>query len=121
MTVYLDLESLLALADELGVQQVRDVGLLSAAANRPQTTLYGDEAYPSIHEKAAVLLESIVRNHPLVDGNKRLGWLAVVVFYGLNSLSLDAPEDPAYDLVIGVATGQRDYQSVAEALSAWIG
>jgi death on curing protein len=75
---------------------------------------------PPIHEKAAVLLESIVRNHPLVDGNKRLGWLAVVVFDGLNSLSLDAPEDPANDLVIGGATGQMDYQSVAEALSAWV-
>ncbi|EMY34205.1 hypothetical protein D477_010961 [Arthrobacter crystallopoietes BAB-32] len=117
--VYLDLESLLALAEELAVPHVRDVGLLSAAANRPQTTLYGEDTYPSMHEKAAVLLESIVRNHQLVDGNKRLAWLAVVVFYGLNSMVIDAPEDPAYDLVIAVATGQVDYKHAAAVLAGW--
>jgi death on curing protein len=119
VTVFLDLEDLLVLTEELGVPQVRDPGLLEAAAQRPRTTLYGNEAYPDINEKAAVLLESIVRNHPLVDGNKRLGWLAMVVFYGLNGIELDAPDDPAYDLVIDVATGTTSYSAAAARLAEW--
>ncbi|CAN5609300.1 hypothetical protein BH10ACT9_BH10ACT9_58690 [soil metagenome] len=81
--------------------------------------MFGAETYSSIHEKSAVLLESIVRNHPLVDGNKRLGWLATFVFYGLNGYHLDAPDDDAYDLVIAVASGQMDYRVVAEWMKLW--
>ena len=106
MTNYLQLEDLLALIDELAVGPVRDLGLLDSAAHRPQTSLFGDDAYPDLHTKAAVLLESLTRNHALADGNKRLAWVAVVVSYGLNGLIVRAPEDPAYDLVIGVATGE---------------
>lgn len=58
--------------------------------------------------------------HPLVDGNKRLGWLAVVVFYGLNGIALDAPDDEAYDLVIAMASGESDYRSAASRLAAWL-
>ena len=122
MTVeYLTLEDLLQLASDLGDQVVRDLGLLEAAAQRPQTTLYGQEAYPGIPEKAAVLLESLTRNHALVDGNKRIGWLAVVVFLDLNGLTLDAPDDDAYDLVIAVSTGALNYSVVARRVEEWIG
>ncbi|HEY4153166.1 MAG TPA: type II toxin-antitoxin system death-on-curing family toxin [Pseudolysinimonas sp.] len=121
MTIeYLRLEDLLQLADDLGGLIVRDLGLLEAAAQRPQTTLYGHEAYPIIPEKAAVLLESLTRNHALVDGNKRIGWLAAVVFLDLNGLALDAPDDDAYDLVIAVSTGALDYATVAVTLQGWI-
>lgn len=121
MTVeYLHLEDLLQLASDLGDLVVRDLGLLEAAALRPQTTLYGQEAYPGIPEKAAVLLESLTRNHALIDGNKRIGWLAVVVFLDLNALTLDAPDDDAYDLVISVSTGALDYSEVARRLEPWI-
>ena len=116
---YLTLDDLLALSADLRVPGVRDLGLLDAAAHRPQSSLMGQDAYPSLHEKAAVLLESIVRNHPLIDGNKRLGWMAVFVFYGLNGFDLDAPEDEAYDLVIATSTGTVPYQSVAERLAKW--
>jgi death on curing protein len=116
---YLTLEDLLALADDLGVPKVRDLGLLDSAAHRPQSSLMGQDAYGGVHEKAAVLLESIVRNDPLVDGNKRLGWMAVFVFYGLNGLDLDGPEDDAYDLVIALATGQVGYAEAAERLGSW--
>ena len=119
MIHYLSLEDLLVLAGDLGVGPLRDLGLLDSAAHRPQTELIGHEAYPSLDEKAAVLLESIVTNHPLVDGNKRLGWLSVVVFYGLNGEALEAPDDDAYDLVIAVASGQLRYAEAAERLSAW--
>ncbi|PWW65422.1 type II toxin-antitoxin system death-on-curing family toxin [Actinokineospora spheciospongiae] len=121
MTIeYLTLDDLLALAADLGVSHVRDVGLLDAAAHRPQSSLMGQDAYPSLDGKAAVLLESIVRNPPLVDGNKRLGWMAVFVFYGLNGVDLEAPEDDAYDLVIAMATGALVYEEAARRLSKWI-
>lgn len=120
MTVeYLGLEDLLALADDLGVPKVRDLGLLDAAAHRPRSSLMGHDAYPTLHEKAAVLLESIARNHPLVDGNKRLAWLALFVFCGLNGVELNAPEDDAFDVVIDVATGRVGYAEVAVRLAAW--
>ena len=119
MTHYLQTEDLLLLADDLGVGPVRDLGLLSSSAARPQANLYGVEAYPSLDSKAAALLDSIVRNHPLIDGNKRLGWLATVVFYGLNEVSIDAPDDPAYDLVIELASGHLDIPTTAARLAAW--
>nr|WP_202506694.1 type II toxin-antitoxin system death-on-curing family toxin [Amycolatopsis rubida] len=115
------LDDLLLLSADLRVPGIRDLGLLDAAAHRPQSSLMGQDAYPDLHEKAAVLLESIVRNHPLVDGNKRLGWMSVYVFYGLNGFDLDAPEDEAYDLVIATATGTLPYQSVAARLAEWAG
>jgi death-on-curing protein len=118
-TAYLTTDDLLVLVEELGGLQVRDFGLLDSAAHRPQATAFGDDAYPDLNTKAAVLLESIVRNHPLVDGNKRLSWVAVVVFYGLNGVVLRAPEDPAYDRVVGVAEGRLDYAEVATQLASW--
>lgn len=117
---YLTLDDLLALADDLGVGKVRDLGLLDSAAHRPKSSLMGQDAYPTLHEKAAVLLESVVRNHPLIDGNKRLGWMAAFVFYGLNGFDLDAPEDDAYDLVIAVTTGSAGYAGAAERLANWV-
>jgi death-on-curing protein len=120
VTVYLELEDLLALVDEIAVGPVRDIGLLDAAAHRPQTSLFGEDAYPDDNVKAAVLLESLTRNQPLVDGHKRLGWVAVAVFYRLNGMRIEAPEDDAYDLVIGVATGQLSYPDAAQLLSTWV-
>ena len=120
MTIYLTGEDLDDLVDLLHVGPVRDYGLLEAAAQRPSSTWTGEEIYPDLHTKAAVLLESIVRNHPLADGNKRLGWLAAVVFYGLNDHELDASDDPAYDLVIAVAAGHLPYADVAAALRPWV-
>lgn len=119
MTTYLSLEDLLALCEALGGLQVRDLGLLDSAAHRPTSVLFGAEVYPDLDTKAAVLLESIVRNHPLLDGNKRLGWVAVVVFYGLNDRNVDAPDDPVYDLVIAVAEGRLAYPEIATTLGSW--
>lgn len=119
MTRYLTVEDLLALAGDLGVGPLRDLGLLDSAAHRPAAVLYGHEAYPEVDTKAAVLLESIIGNDPLVDGNKRLGWLAVVVFYGLNGKVLEAPDDEAYELVVAVASGAVGFDACAERLAAW--
>jgi death-on-curing protein len=118
--IYLDLEDLLHVAQRtLGDVQMRDLGLLESAATRPRTTAFGDDAYPSIHDKAASLLHSIARNHPLVDGNKRLALAATIAFYGVNGLRLTLSNDEAYDLVMAVAAGQLDdVEPIAERLRA---
>lgn len=119
MIEYLTLEDVLSLVEDLGVGPVRDIGLLDSAVHRPPVSVFGREAYPGLDNKAAVLLESLVGNHALVDGNKRLGWLSLVVFYALNDIDLDAPDDKAYDLVIAVASGTTTYQEVSAHLTSW--
>lgn len=119
MTVLLTIEDLLSLVEDLEVGPVRDVGLLDSAAHRPGAVLYGHEVYPDLDCKAAALLDSLGGNHALVDGNKRLGWLAVVVFYGLNDIDLDAPDDPAYELVMSVARRGAPVDEIAATLARW--
>lgn len=119
MTAYLTLEDVLALIHDLRVGPIRDIGLLDSAVHRPQVSVFGQDAYTGIDDKAAVLLESLVRNDALVDGNKRIGWLATAVFYGLNDLTLEAPDDDAYDLVIAIASGATTYQQTATVLGTW--
>ena len=119
MIEYLTLEDILTLIDDLRVGPIRDVGLLDSAVHRPQATVFGVDAYPEIDQKAAVLLESLVRNHALMDGNKRIGWLATVVFYGLNGIELEAPDDDAYDLVIAVASSAMPNEEAAAQLARW--
>lgn len=107
--IFLDLEDLLHIAGRiLPAFEVRDVGLLEASTALPLATAFGEDAYPSIHHKASALLHSIVRNHALVDGNERLGLAAVISFYGLNGWRLTLTNEEAYDLVMGVASGQLD-------------
>jgi death-on-curing protein len=119
LTALLTVEDLLSLVEDLGVGPVRDVGLLDSASHRPGAVLYGHEAYADLDRKAAALLDSLVGNHALVDGNKRLGWLAVVVFYGLNDVDLDAPDDPAYELVMCVARRELSVDEIAATLARW--
>lgn len=108
--IYLQLDDLLHVARRvLGEEpDVRDHGLLESALGRPQATAFGEDAYPSIHEKAAALLHSLARNHALVDGNKRLALAATIAFYGMNDMRLTFSNDEAYDLVIAVAEGRLD-------------
>jgi death on curing protein len=116
----LTVEDLLLIAETIGTTAVRDVGLLDAAAHRPQATAFGEDAYPTVHEKAAALLEAVVRNHALVDGNKRLGWAAAVVFYDLNGFDLDPPGvDDVVELVVAVAAGQLELAKLSERLMGW--
>jgi death on curing protein len=118
---HLTVEDLLSIADEvLGAAAITDVGLLGAAAHRPQASVFGQDAYPSIHEKAAALLDAVVRHRALVDGNKRLGWAATVVFYDLNGLDLDPPSvDAAVELVVAVAAGHMELAKLSERLASW--
>jgi death on curing protein len=117
---HLTVEDLLLIAETIGAAAVRDVGLLDAAAHRPRATAFGQDAYPTVHLKAAALLDAVVRNHALVDGNKRLGWSSVVVFYDLNGFDLDPPGvDEAVELVVSVAAGHLDLEKLSEQLAAW--
>ncbi|GAA3656734.1 type II toxin-antitoxin system death-on-curing family toxin [Nocardioides ginsengisoli] len=116
MVEFLDLEDLLALTDDLRAGPVRDAGLLEASVARPRTTLFGDDAYPGLVLKAAALLHSICRNHALVDGNKRLAWLATDVFLRINDVVVELPDDQAFDLVMGVADGTLDVPDIADVL-----
>lgn len=108
--IYLDLDDLLHVARRVVGDHVavRDIGLLEAASARPRASAFGADAYPTLPDKAAALLHSLVRNHALIDGNKRLGLASVLAFLGLNGWRLTLTNDQAYDLVVAVATGQLD-------------
>jgi death on curing protein len=118
---YLTVEDLLKIAAELiGSPAVRDIGLLDTAAHRPRAGAFGRDAYPTVHEKAAALLEAVARNHALVDGDKRLAWAAALVFYDLNGFELEASSvDDAVELVVAVATGNLELTKLAERLATW--
>jgi death-on-curing protein len=118
---YLDLEDLIAIAAGLlgDPPPIRDVGLLEAAASRPRASAFGDDAYPTVWTKAAALLQSITKSHPLVDGNKRLGWLATAVFLDLNGVDIVAADnDRVHDLVVGIAGGTGTIEQIADGLAS---
>nr|WP_319455134.1 MULTISPECIES: Fic family protein [unclassified Mycobacterium] len=81
MTHYLSTDDVQAFNERfVGPGQPRDFGLLDSATTRPQATVFGEDAYPTVHEKAAAVLHSLARNHPFIDGNKRTAWAATTVF-----------------------------------------
>lgn len=116
---FLDLDDLMAAAEPaLGRRpEVRDWGLLESALTRPQATVFGEDAYSGIHGKAAALLHSLVTNHALVDGNKRLGTFAMLLFYAMNDYRVTATDDELFDLVVAVASQQLvEVEKIAEQL-----
>ncbi|MFF1721109.1 type II toxin-antitoxin system death-on-curing family toxin [Streptomyces sviceus] len=115
---YLTLPELLNLAKRLGADEVRDYGLLDSALARPQSSVFGQDAYPDGWEKAAALMESLARNHGLVDGNKRIAWYATWVFLHLSGHPLD-PDfdvDEAEQFVLDVCQGRLDVPKIAAHL-----
>lgn len=123
-TEHLDLDDVLALTTRLlgDPPPLRDVGLLGSAVARPQTTVGGQDAYPTIWLKAAALLQSIVNNHALVDGNKRLGWLATAVFLEINDASVaGATDDEVFDLVWAIASARSTIEEIAHHLEMMSG
>jgi death on curing protein len=120
---FLDLDDILELAIALlgDPPPIRDVGLLGSAVARPQTTVFGQDAYPDLRAKAAALLQSIVNNHALIDGNKRLGWLATAVFLEINGIEISrADNNDVYDLVLNIATGTLPIEQIATSLQQLI-
>ncbi|MFD7835941.1 type II toxin-antitoxin system death-on-curing family toxin [Streptomyces sp. NPDC059761] len=120
---YLTVQEALELAELAMAGQsvaVRDLGLLSSAVHRPQSQMFGVEAYTDLFEKAAALLQSLAVNRPLVDGNKRMAWMCTVVFLDFNGTEMvDVDQDESYKLVIEVATGSlEDVAQIARRLRA---
>ncbi len=120
---YLDLDDLVAAAEVAvgGRPEVRDWGLLESALARPKASVFGEDAYPGLNGKAAALLHSVVTNHALVDGNKRLGLMAVLLFYGMNGYDLTATEDERVDLILAIADGRlSEVEKISEHLAQWV-
>ena len=116
---YLDLDDLIELTILLLGEPapIRDIGLLGSAAARPQTSAFGDDAYPDVWTKSAALLQSILKNHSLIDGNKRLGWLNTAVFLELNGHEpSELSNDVVYDLVYSVASGDLAVDEIASLI-----
>ena len=122
--LYLELGDVIAIASRvLGLDvsptlYIVDLGLADSALARPQATFGGQEFYPSVPEKAAALLQALARNHPFVDGNKRIALLTTLQFLNLNGkdLDLDPPEE-AYEVIASTAAGEMSLGKLTE----WIG
>lgn len=113
---YLDFDSVLRIVQSAGLGPVRDAGLVLSSLGRPQATVFGKDAYPTLPLKAAALLQSLAGNHALVDGNKRLAWMAAVVFLDINDQDTGLNEDEGYDLMLEVAAGLSDVEVIAGRL-----
>jgi death on curing protein len=122
VTTYPTTSDLVAIAHAAmgGQALIRDIGLLDSAAHRPLASAFGQEAYPDLHVKAAALLHFILRNHPLVDGNKRLAWVACRTFLELNDFAFTPDADEATEFVLTVAGGADDgLDKMAAVLRGW--
>lgn len=118
---YLSVDDLLEIAaGVLECVEVRDPGLLASAAARPASTVFGSDAYPRFPEKLAALLHSLARNHPLLDGNKRLAWSAARVFCLMNGRDLRIDIDDAEAMMLAVAAGALDVPELAAILERYL-
>ena len=119
---YLTVEEILGMhalevGDDVGL---RDRNLLEAAAERPRQSAFGDDAYPDLASKAAALLDSLVRSHPFVDGNKRIGVLATFVFVELNGHEIEADNDDVVDTVLDLITREIDFFELVNRIRHWM-
>jgi len=115
VTRYVSLEGFVVELEAIGFH-VRDLGLVHSALERPATTLLGNDAYPTIDAKAAAQTESLARNHPFMDGNKRSAWIALNHFLRINGFLLFSTQDEAFEYIQNVATGRFSLDESA----AWI-
>lgn len=119
--IYLSIAQILFMHSRLiaetgGGHGVRDVGLLDSAISRPRATFGGEDLYPHIFDKAAALMESIVQNHPFVDGNKRAGITAAGIFLRRNGYWLTATHQELEEFTMGVAKGELG----SSCISNWL-
>lgn len=104
------------LAEVLGFN-CRDLGLLASAVQRPRTSAFGEDIYPNLELRIAALIDGINRNHPLVEGNKRLSWVCSIAYARINGFDLRASQDDIYDMVVGVAGEKTEVPKTAEWIS----
>lgn len=104
--------------DSVGYQpMVRDHHLLRVAIARPLNGAFGQEAYPTLIDKAAALLHSLAAHHPFIDGNKRTAHRAVILFLELNDITPKWTDDEGYAFILEIAQSQHDVESIAEWLN----
>jgi death on curing protein len=117
-TVYLTLDEVLRvhahqIATYGGSPGIRDVGLLESALAMPETTAFGEDLHPTLHEKAAAYLFHLTKNHPFIDGNKRVGLAVCLTFLALNGVWVQATEDELVGLVLETVSGERSKADIA--------
>lgn len=99
-----------------GKTKVRDIDLLLAAEQRPQASAFGQDAYPTLHEKAAALLHSIARNHPFKDGNKRTATVSAIFFLWVNGRCIQWEPAEALQQIMALAEGHLSLRAFAQWL-----
>jgi death-on-curing protein len=92
-----------------GMHGIRDLGLLESAVSRPRATFRNKDLYPTSFHKAAALMESLVKNHPFIDGNKRMAITSAAIFLQMNGYLLKASHNELVDFAVLVAAGQADF------------
>ena len=101
-----------------GSHGIRDKAALESAISRPFQTFDGNDLYPSVLEKAASLIESILVNHPFIDGNKRTGYTVFRLQLIQNGLDINASQDNKYEFVIDIASGTLKYEGILSWLKS---
>lgn len=99
-----------------GSHGVRDLGALESALKRPFQTFGGEDLYPSPLEKASALLESVLKNHPFIDGNKRTGYVLMRVFLLQHNIDISASQEEKYKFVIQVASSEYNFEEILDWL-----
>lgn len=122
---FLTLEQILLMHEEVvaatgGSQGVRDAGAIESCVAQPQMSFGGAELYPKLSEKAAALGFSLVSNHPFVDGNKRIGWVALKAFLNLNGFTIRAKPNDAEQTILRLAAGELSREEWARWVQAHI-
>jgi death on curing protein len=115
VTRHLTFKDVLRQVDRAGFV-VRDPGLLASAVARPETTVLGEDAYPTIWLKAAALCQSIDNNQALIDGNKRLAWLSMKVLLAINGRRLEATADDGERFMLELVAGHAELAEIADWL-----
>jgi len=115
----IDLEDVLKIHEFLinkfgGSQGFRDLNLLQSAISRPYQTFDQEDLYKNPIEKAAAIIESIIRNHPFIDGNKRTGYVLMRLILMDHGLDIKANYNDKYDFVISIASGNLNYDQIKE-------
>lgn len=95
---------------------VKDAGLLDSALARPQTSVFGEDAYPTLEVKAAAMTHSVIKNNPMVDGNKRTSWFLLNAFLYINGYLLEMSTEEGLEFTLGVATDQLSLEQAAEKI-----
>ena len=115
MTHYLELEDALQQISVAGFY-VKDLGLLDSALARPRTTLFGEDAYPTLELKAAAMVHSIIKNHAMVDGNKRTSWFMLSSFLYINGYFIEMTADEGMEFTLGIATDKLTLDQAASMI-----